>query len=403
MALTSETATAPAVQARGGPFRASLLYLITVDWFFASHFLGRAVAARDAGYDVLVLTQCDAHAESCREAGLKVLHWDVERSGLNPIRELRALHQVIRAYRAYRPDLVHHIALKPIIYGSLAALICGVRRSVNAPVGMGFAFSSTSLLARALRPTIRLALRALLNPRGSCVVFENRDDLGAAVADGLVRAADAVLIRGAGIDIDEILPTPEPAGRVRVVLLARMLWDKGVGEFVAAARRLRGLGVEAEFVLIGGRDPHNRACIATAQLEDWRTEGVIDWLGQRDDVPALLAASHLVVLPSYREGLPKALLEALAAGRPVVATDVPGCREVVIPDENGLLVPPRDPDALADAMARLIRDPELRRRYGEAGRRLAEREFSAKRVERETLRLYDALLSPTNICAEERG
>jgi glycosyltransferase involved in cell wall biosynthesis len=369
-----------------------LLFLITVDWFFASHFLSRAVAARQAGFDVLVVTHLDADRERLRAAGLVPIHWRVSRRGLNPFAELRALRQLLRIYREQRPDLVHQIALKPVVYGSLAARATGVRHVLNAPVGMGFVFSSGSLLARALRPVVLLALRALLNPPGSRVVFENRDDRAAAVADGLVRERDAVLIRGAGVDVRVIAPAPEPPGRPRVVLVARMLWDKGVGELVEAARLLRARGVDAEFVLVGGVDAENRACIEAAQLQAWQAEGVVDWLGHRRDVAAVLAGSHIVTLPSYREGLPKALLEALAAGRPIVTTDVPGCREAVVHGENGLLVPPRDAAALAGALAVLIRDPALRRRFGAAGRRLAEREFATELVERATLDLYADML-----------
>jgi len=375
--------------------RPRVLYLITVDWFFASHFLDRAVAAAQAGYEVLVVTNLDTEQPGLRAAGLLPIHWHVHRRGLNPISELRALLQLLRIYRTQRPDLVHQIALKPIVYGSLAARVSGVRRVLNAPVGMGFVFSSESLLARGLRPLVRLALRALLNPPRSRVVFENRDDQAGAVADGLVREEDAVLIRGAGVDVRRITPAPEPPGRPRVVLVARMLWDKGVGELVEAARLLRGRGVDAEFTLVGGVDPDNRACIDLAQLRAWQAEGVVDWLGHRQDVATILAGSHIVALPSYREGLPKALLEALAAGRPIVTTDVPGCREVVVDGENGLLVPPRDAPALAEALSRLILNAALRRRFGAAGRRLAEREFATELVEQATLELYADLLGTT--------
>jgi len=372
--------------------RPRVLFLITVDWFFVSHFLSRAVAARTAGYDVVVVTHMDTEYERLRAAGLTPVHWRVRRRSLNPVSEWRAFRQLLRIYRVERPDLVHHIALKPILLGTLAARLTGIRRVLNAPVGMGFVFSSGSRLARALRPLVRAALRALLNPHGSRVVFENRDDLAAASSDRLVRDGGAVLICGAGVDTRAIRPTPEPAGRVRVVMISRMLWDKGVGEFVAAARLLRARHIDAEFVLVGGVDPENRASLDERQLRCWRAEGVVDWLGHRDDVPAVLADSHIVALPSYREGLPKALLEALAAGRPIVSTDVPGCREVVNPGGNGLLVPPRDAEALADALACLIQNPALRQRFGAAGRRLAERAFSNEHIERATLELYAAML-----------
>ncbi|MFP4279492.1 MAG: glycosyltransferase family 4 protein [Halochromatium sp.] len=369
-----------------------LLFLVTVDWFFASHFLARACAAQRAGYEVLVMTHLEGEHARLRAAGLVPIHWQVRRRGLNPLTELRSLWQVVRAYRRYQPDLVHQIALKPIIYGTLAARLSGVRHLINAPVGMGFVFTSKTALARVLRPLLRLALRWLLNPPGSRVVFENADDRAQALAGGLVREQAAVLIRGAGVDVRRIRPIAEPPGIPKVLLVARMLWDKGVGEFVAAAHLLRARGVRARYLLIGGADPDNRACIEPAQLQAWCAEGVVEWLGHRHDIAALMADAHIVALPSYREGLPKALLEALAAGRPIVATDVPGCREAVIAGQTGLLVPARDPVALADALAYLLECPRLRHRFGNAGRRLAEQAFTTEQVERATLALYSTLL-----------
>lgn len=374
--------------------RPRLLYLITVDWFFVSHFLDRAIAARSAGFDVFVLTHLDAHHQRIRDAGLIPIQWHVTRRGINPLRELGSLFQVWRIYRRHRPDVVHHIAMKPILYGSLAARLAGIRAVLNAPVGMGFIYSSGSLLARVLRPLLAMSLHALLNPPGSRVVFENRDDHAAAISRALVRADDALLIRGAGVDLNKFAPSLEPPTRPRVVLIARMLWDKGVGELVAAARLLEARGSDAQIVLVGPIDPDNRASIDEPQLLAWQAEGIIEWLGPRTDVAAVLAASHIVVLPSYREGLPKSLLEALAAARPIVATDVPGCREVVQPGVNGLLVPARDVVALAEALDVLIRDRALRQRFGIQSRRLAEDEFGSERVASATLAVYRSLLAP---------
>lgn len=372
---------------------AKLLYLITEDWFFCSHFLERAVAARDSGYEVAVLTRVSAHGDAIRAQGLRLLPLSVSRGGINPLRELGTVRAILRAYRAERPDLVHHVALKPVLYGTWAARRCGVRAIVNAPVGMGFVYTSGSLLARALRPLVSVFWHALLNPPGSRVVFENPDDRDDHVARGVVRAADAALIRGAGVDIARFRPTPEPAGTPVVTLIGRMLWDKGVGEFVAAARRLRAEGVEARFRLVGAPDPVNPASIGERELRAWAEEGVIEWLGQRSDIPELIAQSHIICLPSYREGLPKSLLEALAGGRAVVATDVPGCREAVRHEDNGLLVPARDAGALAAALKRLIGTRELRGAYGARGRARAEQEFASAHVVAATLALYREALA----------
>ncbi len=371
-----------------------LLYLITEDWFFCSHFLERASAARAAGYEVLVLARTGdgVHAQRIRDAGLRLLPLRVQRRSTNPLAELGVVRQVLAVYRRERPDLVHHVALKPILYGTLAARLCGLHAVVNAPVGMGFVFTSTSWRARLLRPLVRAGLRTLLDPPGARVVFENPDDLAALVDDHLVRREDCVLIRGAGVDTVRFRPTPEPAGEPVVTLVARMLRDKGVHEFVEAARLLRARGIAACLQLVGEPDPGNPAAIPEAELRVWHEQGVVRWLGRREDIPQLLAASHVVCLPSYREGLPKSLLEGLAAGRPLVATDVPGCREAVIDGDNGLLVPARDAPALADALARLLHDPGLRARMGARGRALAEASFSTPRIVAQTLALYDGML-----------
>jgi glycosyltransferase involved in cell wall biosynthesis len=257
---------------------------------------------------------------------------------------------------------------------------------------MGFVFSSRSRLATILRPLVRAALRALLNPPGSRVVFENPDDLESAARRRLVRREDAVLIRGAGVDTERFRPTPEPAGTPTVVLIARMLWDKGVGEYVEAGRLLKAKGVGASLILVGAPDARNPAAISEAQLRAWHEEGIVQWLGYRADIAEILAHCHIVCLPSYREGLPKCLLEAMAAGRPIVATDVPGCREAVRNGDNGLLVPSRDTEALAGALEALIGDPLLRRRYGDRGRRRAETEFATRVVNEATLGLYQEML-----------
>lgn len=370
----------------------TLLYLITEDWFFRSHFRDRARAARDAGWSVVVMTRPGPDFESLTADAFDAVPVDFDRSGLNPLRDARTIAAIVGAYRRIRPAIVHHIAMKPIIYGSLAARLAGVPHVVNAPVGMGFLYAGTSARSRALRPLAQLALKAFLNPRGSAVVFENRDDFAMLTSNGFVRPDDAVLIRGAGIDLDAFPPTPEPAEPVVVTVTARMLWDKGIGEFVEAARRLRaGDGQHIRFQLAGAPDPSNPASIPQATLEGWQREGVVTWLGHRSDVASLLAASHVVCLPSYREGLPKSLLEAMAAGRPIVTTDVPGCREAVLDGENGFLVPPRNAEALAEKLKVLASDAGLRRRFGARGRQLAEENFSIARISAETLALYDRL------------
>jgi glycosyltransferase involved in cell wall biosynthesis len=367
---------------------AKLLFFVAEDWFFHSHFLARATAARDAGFEVVVLAREGAHAAAIRAQGLGFVPLAFRRGGLNPLAELGVIREVLKVYRRERPDTVHHVALKPIIYGTLVARLLGLRRVINAPVGMGYVFTSGDLKARLLRPFVRAMLKAFLHPAGAVVVFENPDDLRSNIEAGAVRADGATLIRGAGVDTRLYRPQPSAREVPVVTLAARMLRDKGVEEFVAAARSLAASGVRARFRLAGASDPANPTSISETRLRSWHEEGVVEWMGHCDDMAGVWASTDIACLPSYREGLPKSLLEALACGLPVVATDVPGCRETVEPGRNGLLVPARDSQALADALRRLIEDAGLRNRFGARSRDKALQEFADDVVVAATLRLY---------------
>ena len=380
-----------------------VMYVISEDWFFCSHFLERALAARDAGYDVVVMTRERAHGQKIRAAGIRLLPVNFDRRSINPVKELASLLRIYLAYRRERPDVLHHVAAKAIFYGSLAALPFRHKLAiVNAPVGMGYVFSSGERLARLLRPFFCLGYRLLLNPRRSRVIFENPDDAADFVKDGIARATDVVVIRGAGVDVRKFRPVNAPAGPPVVALVARMLRDKGVYEFVEAAHRLHEAGVAARFVLVGYPDPENPASIPLEQLRSWHGQKGVEWWGWREDMVSTWHQVHVACLPSfYREGLPKALLEAAACGLPIVTTDAIGCREAVRDGENGLLVPVRDTPALANALRILIADADLRARMGKQSRARAEREFASERVTSETLAVY-RLLAATATSEKQR-
>lgn len=365
-----------------------VLYFITEDWFFCSHFIERAIAARAAGNEVVVLTRVGKSAKIIEEAGIRVLPLAIQRRSFNPLREISVIYSVWKAYRREKPDLVHHVALKPILYGTLAARVSGVRAIVNAPVGMGFIFSSRTFLANLLRPIVKIALRSMLNPPGSKVVFENSDDINWAISADLVRRDSTILIRGAGVNLEQFSPIAKPDGIPLIVLSARMLWDKGIKEFAEAASFIKQSGILARFVLVGGGDTGNPTSIPEEQLLTWGKQGLVDWWGHRKDMASVLGQADIACLPSYREGLPKSLLEAAACGLPIVTTNVPGCREVVVDGVQGFLVPARDSRALADALIKLIVDPELRLRMGAAARVRAEKEFGKDAVIDQTLELY---------------
>lgn len=359
---------------------AHLVFLVTEDWYFVSHRLALAKAAKEAGFEVTVITRCNAECAGIEAAGLRVVPFDMARRGLNPLGLLREVVGVARLYRKLKPDIVHHVALRPVVVGGLAARLAGVRSAVSAIAGLGFAFTGGrgGWLQQAMRALLRLALA-----RG-VVIVQNPDD--AAAVQGLGVAPERIrLITGAGVDTARFAPRPEPEGRPVVMLASRLLWDKGVGEFVEAARRLKG---RARFVLVGAPDPGNPASVAEGDLYAWVQDGIVEWWGRRDDMAEVLSAAHIVCLPSYREGLPKVLLEAMACGRACITTDAPGCRDCVRDGDNGLLVPVKDAAALTAAIERLIDDRNLRQRMGERGRERAVAEFSQDRVIDATLAVY---------------
>ena len=326
----------------------------------------------------------------------------MDRKSLNPLQELRLLVYLCQLYRREQPGLVHHFTIKCVVYGSIAALVARVPARVNAVAGMGYVFTNQALKARLLRPVVRGLMRLVLNGRGARLILQNNDDMAAFAKAGLARPELTRLVMGSGVDLTRFTP---PASSVlqtqagygvqptRVVLAARLLWDKGIAEYAEAARQLRAKGLPIRFLLAGAPDPGNPAAIPQATLDGWQAEGLIELLGQVSDMAALFATADIVVLPSYREGLPKSLIEAAACALPLVTTNVPGCREVVTHEVDGLLVPVKDAQALASAIERLHKDPVWARQLGLAARARALREFDEKIVIRKTLAVYGELLN----------
>lgn len=378
--------------ATGGGRAGRLLYVVTEDWYFVSHRLGLAVAMREAGFEVAVATRAGADVARIAGQGIAVHEVPFSRRLGNPLADVAAVRALRRAVRAFAPTLVHAVAMKPVLLAPLA-LPAGMP-VVNALTGLGYVFASHDTRARMLRPLVRAGLRHALSRPGAWTLLQNADDAALLDAGGLLPAGRQAIIRGSGVDTAHCRPPASPApGPPRVLLVARMLRDKGVVEFVEAARRLRAAGCPARFVLVGDTDADNPAAIPRAELARWQAEGAVEWLGRRDDVAALYRGAHVACLPSRREGLPKALLEAAASGLPLVATDVPGCRELVRDGDTGLLVPPGDVPALAAAIGRLVDDPALARRLGAGARRMVDEEFSMARVAGETLALYRRMLA----------
>jgi glycosyltransferase involved in cell wall biosynthesis len=379
-----------------------LLFLVTEDWYFCSHRLALARAARAAGFAVVVATRVRAHGEQIRAEGfaLRPLAWRRRGDGL--LGAARAIRAIAGLYRVERPDIVHHVALKPVLFGGIARRLAFPRAgdrpaAVDAVMGLGSGFSTAAPAARLRRRALGAALRLVAGSDGSWVVAQNPEDRAALAGLGL-DARRIALIKGSGVDTSRFVPLPEPeAGAVTVALVARMLRDKGVLEAAAAIRRLRRRGLAIELVLAGPTDPDSANSVSAEALRALAAEPGVEWLGPVADVRTVWRRAVIAVLPStYGEGVPKTLLEAAACARPVVATDVPGCREAVRAGETGILVPPHDIDALAEAIAELAADPVRRHAMGRAGRALIEQHFTDAIVARETLALYRAIL-------EERG
>lgn len=372
-----------------------LLFVVNAPEFFLSHRLPIAVAAREAGYQVHIASADGLDVLKIRQFGFEHHVIDIARSGQNPLKELLSIVRLFRIFQKIRPQIVHLITIKPVLYGGLAARLAGVGGVVAAVSGLGTVFLSQSGLAGLRKTFISFLYRQAFRQKKLAVIFQNPDDRQVLLDIGALSLDQSRLIRGSGVDLLDYPCLPEPEGTPVVVMAARLLRDKGVYEYVEAVRVLRQRGIDAFFRLIGAPDPGNPSSIGQSQLDVWAAEGNIELLGYRSDIAQQYAAATIVCLPSYREGLPKCLVEAAACGRAVVTTDVPGCRDAIELDVSGLLVPVKNAEALADALQRLIESPALRQSMGAAGRALAEREFAIETIVDAHLNIYQELAPPT--------
>lgn len=378
-----------------------LLIVVQEALFFTTHRLPVGRAMQQRGWTVHVAAPADPAIAARLQAEGFVFHpIPLTRSRQNPLAELKLLLVLASLFLRLRPDLLHLVSIKPVVWGGLAARLLGIRAVVHAITGLGYVFIQAEDRADKrlglLRRLIEILYRLALGHRNSLAIFQNPDDLAVFEARKLVRPDGWAMIKGCGVDMRVFAERPEPpidAAHPPVAMFpARLLGDKGVREFVAAAEILRGEGVPARFVLVGRRDPDNKTDIGAEQLQTWTDAGLVEYWGFADDMPAMLARAHVVVLPSYREGLPRGLIEAAAIGRAIVTTDAPGCREVVRHEENGLLVPVGDGRATADAMRRLLTDATLRQRLAARGRAIAVAEFSVEQFVAASLAAYDHVL-----------
>jgi len=371
-----------------------ILFLYADDTYFWRNRLGLASAAKDQGFEVVMMAPISNYRSEIEKEGVHVIPWNLSRRSTNPLRELRSFLEVISIYRRERPDIVQHETLKAIMHGGMASRLTGQIPSINVICGLGSIFTRADLKMGIIRRVLLQILSAIFNSPSAQVVFQNDNNRDLLLKTRTIRAEQAHVTPGNGVGVDRFTPQPEPEGTPIVLLPSRMLWEKGVGEFVAAAKDLREKGVLGRFVLVGAPDPDNPACISEDQLLSWDRSGIVEWWRHRDDMPAVYSKATLICLPSYYgEGLPNVLAEAGASGRAVVTTDVPGCRQAVSHEVNGLLVPARNSKALSAAIQRLLGDTELRRRLGSMGRERAVREFSHATIVRSMLGIYRGLLN----------
>lgn len=357
-----------------------------------------AHAAQECGLEVHVATPRDPYVSNLKSEGLVWHELELEGKSLNPIQELRTLIHLVQLYREVRPRLVHHIAFKGILYGGIAARIARIPRVVNAFTGLGHLFSSETPKIRLVRWIVFQIARFGFGHPHSRTIFQNPDNIDEFVERGVLNRDQVRLIKGSGVDVSTFESAPQSEGPPIVILASRLVWDKGVREFVEAARLLKQKGIDARFALVGKSDPLNPNAVPEDQLKAWDEEGPVEWWGFQEDMPSVFANTHIVCLPSYyREGVPKVLIEAAACERPIVTTDMPGCREIVHDGKNGCLVPPKDSESLAVALREVISSPEERTEMGAYGRRLVEDEFSLERVVQDTMDVYDELLESNGV------
>lgn len=380
-----------------------IVYFINEDWYFLSHRAVLARACRDAGWDVVIATHVTDRGDEIRAAGFTLEPLPLERGGMNPFADLRAIAAMTGVLRRHRPDIVHTVGLKPNLYGNIAVLVAGRPPVVSAVAGMGSILSGAAGGSGLLRRILMAGLRLALNRRNVTLIVQNDDDRALAIAQGFATAERIAMICGSGVDLAAFPAQPlPPAPPVVFALVARMLVDKGVPEAVEAVRLARRHRADIVLRLIGAPDPANPMSLSEAQLRAFAATPGVEWLGPRADIAAVWRDAHVAVLPSWREGMPKALLEALASARPVITTDTVGCRDVIDDGVEGVLVPLRDPPALAAAMVRLADDAGLRARMATAARARAELRFGQDRVVAAHLDLYRAVLAGTGPESDSR-
>lgn len=370
--------------------------MVNVDWFFISHRLPIAIEAKKKGWEVLVLAGDTGRGNILNKYGIKFVPWKISRSGTNILDEFSAFFHLVKIVKSFNPHIVHNVGIKSVIYGSITSILLK-KPYINAIAGLGFVFGST-LNAKIIKQFVTPFFRIIFNSKKSKLILQNRDDIKLFTENGYCPLSKIRLIRGSGVNLNEFKFVPEIVSEYSLVCLpSRMLWDKGIGEFVQAIRILktRNPDLKVKFILAGGIDKENPAKIPKEQILEWVKEGLLEWWGHRENMVELLSTVNMVVLPSYNEGLPKVLIEAAAIGRVIITTDVPGCRELIIDDINGIIIPPKNAASLANAIQLLLKDKEKCKLFIKNGLEIVRKDFPIEYVVESTFNVYNSVLVST--------
>jgi glycosyltransferase involved in cell wall biosynthesis len=379
-----------------------IIFFANTDWYLYNFRLPLARAVRNQGGEVVFVSPYGVYGDRLLAEGFRWVAVPMYRRSFNPLRELKLIMMLTDLFKRERVTLTHHFTIKCVVYGTIAAELAGVRGCVNAITGMGYVFANDGAIAKLLKPLVKIALKIVLGANRSRLVLQNQDDVDLFISQRIATKERVRLIRSSGVNTQKFNPLRKRALTIeksinsccKVLLATRLLWDKGISEYVASSRIIKdSTSIQVDFLLAGRPDIGNPSSVPIQKIAEWDKTGLIKYLGHVERIDNLLSEVDIVVLPSYREGLPRILLEAAASGLPIVATDVPGCREIVQHNLNGLLISPRNPMALAEAILYLSENPDERIRMGKVGRMKAVSEFDERLVIHKTLNVYDELLA----------
>ncbi|WP_165743734.1 glycosyltransferase family 4 protein [Pseudoalteromonas sp. Z9A6] len=369
-----------------------LLFIVNVDWFFISHRLSIALTAIEQGYEVHLACGITDRKSELEALGIIVHSLSISRSGTSLIKELKVIKEMNVIVKKISPDVVHLVTIKGAVYGGLVTRFKNIKVRVASISGLGFVFIDKGFKARILRFLVTKLYRIALSSLNTKVIFQNENDKSIFIANKIIKPEQSLIIRGSGVDLEAYKYLPEPAGEKVIMFLARLLKDKGLVEFCDAGIKLKKSGFKGRFVLVGDIDLHNPNSLTQEELNNYVKSGYIEHWGFATNVAEIIAQSHIMVLPSYREGLPKSLIEAAACGRAVITADVPGCRDAITPNETGILIPVKSSDAIVSAIEMLCNNDEKRIVMGKKGRVLAESCFNIDEVIETHLKLYKEVI-----------